>query len=227
MDPKQKAGEAAVEHIKDGMIVGLGTGSTAKFFIFALASAQRSGKLKGVLGIPTSLASERLARESGLPVTTFSKIEQIDVTVDGADEIGPGLSLIKGMGGALLREKIVAQISRQLIIIADESKVVTQLGSKSPLPVEITPFGYEATERFLRGLGCQPILRRHPDGAAFITDNGNYIFDCRFATIPDPPALQRILADRAGIVESGLFLSMAHLAIIASDKEVRTIRGRN
>jgi len=223
MDPKQRAGEAAVEYIKDGMIVGLGTGSTAKFFIAALASAQRSGKLKNVQGIPTSLASERLARESGLPVTTFSKVEIIDVTVDGADEIAPDLSLIKGMGGALLREKIVAQSSKMLVIIADESKLVSQLGTRSALPVEVTSFAYESTERFLRGLGCQPVLRRHPDGAVFITDNGNYIFDCRFQGISDPPALQRKLADRAGVVESGLFLSMASLAIIASAGEIRTL----
>jgi ribose 5-phosphate isomerase A len=224
MDSKQRAGEAAVDHVKSGMVVGLGTGSTAKFFIAALASALRSGKLSGVRGIPTSLASERLARESGLPIATFSQIDHIDVTVDGADEIGPGLSLIKGMGGALLREKMVAQNSAKLIIIADQSKVVNQLGSKSPLPVEITPFGYEATERFLRSLGCEPKLRRAADGAAvFVTDNGNYIFDCKFAGITDPSALQRQLADRAGIVESGLFLSMADLAIVADDKSIRTL----
>jgi ribose 5-phosphate isomerase A len=224
MDPKQRAGEAALEHVQSGMVVGLGTGSTAKFFIAALASALRSGKLKDVRGIPTSSNSERLARESGLPVTTFSQAATIDLTVDGADEIAPGLTLIKGMGGALLREKIVAQNSRKMIIIADQSKVVSKLGMKSPLPVEVAAFGHEASARFLRGLGCVPVLRRHPDGAVFVTDNGNYIYDCRFQGIEDPAGLDRQFGERAGIVESGLFLNLAQLAIVADDQNIQILQ---
>jgi ribose 5-phosphate isomerase A len=223
MDPKQRAGEAAVEYVKDGMVIGLGTGSTAKFFIAALASGLRAGKLHDLRCVPTSTSSERLARESGLAVATFSQVSHIDITVDGADEIAPGLDLIKGMGGALLREKIVAQNSRQLIIIADNSKVVSKLGEKSALPVEVTPFGYEASERFLKDLGSVPRLRRHPDGAVFVTDNGNYIFDCKFPGIDDPGTLDRQLAGRAGIVESGLFLNLAEIAIVADQESVRTL----
>jgi ribose 5-phosphate isomerase A len=224
MEPKQRAGEAAVEYVKDDMIVGLGTGSTAKFFIAALASALRGGRFKNIRCVPTSSGSERLARESGLVIATFSQVTKIDLTVDGADEIAPGLELIKGMGGALLREKIVAQNSDQLIIIADNSKIVSKLGEKSPLPVEVTPFGFEAHERYLKGLGSTPRLRRHPDGAVFVTDNGNYIFDCRFPGIDDAATLDKKLAARAGIVESGLFLDIAALAIVADENSVRTLR---
>ncbi|MGA3066343.1 MAG: ribose 5-phosphate isomerase A, partial [Tepidisphaeraceae bacterium] len=176
---------------------------------------------------PTSSSSERLARESGLTVATFSQVSHIDLTVDGADEIAPGLDLIKGMGGALLREKIVAQNSRCLIIIADLSKLVAKLGEKSALPVEVTPFGYEASERFLKDLGSVPTLRRHPDGAVFVTDNGNYIFDCKFSGIDDAATLDRNLAGRSGIVESGLFLQMAQMAIVADQESFRTLTRKN
>jgi ribose 5-phosphate isomerase A len=223
MDPKQRAGEAAVAHVKDGMIVGLGTGSTAKFFIEAVAAAVRAGKLRDIRGVPTSVDSEKLASEAGLPVVGFAQTSRIDLTVDGADEIAPDLTLIKGLGGALLREKLVAQNSSKLIIIADAGKLVTQLGTKSPLPVEVTPFGFEASERFLRDLNCTPALRRQPGGEIFITDNGNYIFDCKFAEIPDPRDLNQKLATRAGIVESGLFINLAQMAIIADNETVWTI----
>jgi ribose 5-phosphate isomerase A len=223
MDPKQRAGEAALEHVRSGMVVGLGTGSTAKFFIEAVASALRTGKLRDVRGVPTSVASEKLARESGLPIVSFSQVHQVDITVDGADEIAPRLQLIKGLGGALLREKLVAQNSRRLIIIADSSKVVEKLGTKSPLPVEVTQFGIEASEWFLRGLGCTPRLRQTADGKPFLTDNGNCIFDCKFQGIPDPSALDQKLCSRAGIVESGLFLNLAEMAIVADENSVRVI----
>lgn len=226
MDAKQRACEAALKYVADGMIVGLGTGSTVKYFIVALGSAVRSGKLRDVRGVPTSVASERLAQESGLTVSGFEQVDRIDVTVDGADEIGPGLALIKGLGGALLREKIVAQNSRKLIIVADSGKLVSKLGTRSPLPVEVTSFAYEASERFLRQLGCVPTLRRRSDEAIYVTDNGNYIFDCKFAGIDDPAELDRQLSTRAGIVESGLFLNLAELALVADDHSVRTI-GRN
>ena len=223
MELKQRAGEAAVEFVQSGMTVGLGTGSTAKFFIQGLASAIRSGKLLGIRGVPTSVASERLAREAGVPIASFSDINEIHVTVDGADEIAPDLTLIKGLGGALMREKLVAQCSQKLVIIADESKLVSALGTRCPLPVEVTAFGHELTEKFLRGLGCEPVLRRHVDGATFLTDNGNYIFDCKFAGIPDPKALESTLALRAGVVESGLFIGLASIAIVAMKDSIKTL----
>ena len=223
MDAKQRAGEAALAHVKDGMIVGLGTGSTAKYFIEAVGKALREGKLRDVRGIPTSVNSEKLARDAGLPVLTFAQTSKIDVTVDGADEIAPDLTLIKGLGGALLREKLVAQNSAKLIIIADASKLVTKLGTKCALPVEVTPFGQEASERFLRDQGCTPALRRGAGGEIFVTDNGNYIFDCKFTEIADPRELNQKLAIRAGIVESGLFIDLAQMAIIADDQATWTI----
>jgi ribose 5-phosphate isomerase A len=223
MDAKQRAGEAALGQVKDGMIVGLGTGSTAKYFIEAVATAVRAGKLRGIRAVPTSVNSEKLARDAGLPVVTFAQTTKIDLTVDGADEVAPDLTLIKGLGGALLREKLVAQNSTKFVVIADASKLVTKLGTKSPLPFEVTPFGFEASERFLRDLACTPTLRRKPNGEIFITDNGNYIFDCNFHEIADPRELNQKLAARAGIVESGLFIDLAHTAIIADDQTVWTI----
>lgn len=223
MEPKQRASESALEHVKNGMIIGLGTGSTARFFIEAIGSALRAGKLRDIRAVPTSVNSEKLAVQFGLPVVTFAQITRIDLTVDGADEIAPDLTLIKGLGGALLREKLVAQNSVKLIIIADAQKLVTKLGTKSPLPVEVIPFGFEASERFLRDLGCTPTLRRHNDGSILITDNGNYIFDCKFPEIADPRDLNLKLATRAGIVESGLFIGLAHTAVIADNATVWTI----
>ena len=205
------------------MVLGLGTGSTAKFFIEAVGAAVRAGKLRDVRTVPTSVLSEKLARDAGLPVVTFAQITKIDLTIDGADEIAPDLTLIKGMGGALLREKIVAQNSARMIIIADASKLVTKLGTRSPLPVEVTPFAVEASERFLRGLGCTPTLCRQDNGQPFVTDNGNYIFHCKFAEIPDPKGLNLKLSTRAGIVESGLFIGLAQSAIIADNQAVWTI----
>ena len=219
MDPKQRAAEAAVRELASGQIVGLGTGSTADFFLRALASALRSGTLRDIRGVPTSRQSERRAVELGVPLVSFAQVQQIDVTVDGADEIGPGLSLIKGLGGALLREKIVAQNSRRLIIIADASKLVSVLGTRSPLPIEVAVFGHEAQVPFLRALGCTPMLRMS-EGKPFVTDNGNYTYDCRFSSIDDPKTLETTLANRAGIVESGLFVGLAKLALIANAEGV-------
>src|SRR5205823_1383899 len=160
MNPKQRAGEAALSFIRDDMVVGLGTGSTADYFIAALGEAIKTGKLRGIRGIATSIQSERRAREVGIPLLTFAECSAIDLTVDGADEIDPKLNLIKGLGGALLREKVVAQNSRELVIIADATKKVSALGTKSPLPVEVTQFGHETQEKFLRDLGCIPTLRK-------------------------------------------------------------------
>jgi ribose 5-phosphate isomerase A len=211
------------------MAVGLGTGSTADYFLQALGTAIREGKLREIRGVPTSRQSERGARELGIPLATLAECQNPDVTIDGADEVDPRLDLIKGLGGALLREKIVAQNSRRLIIIADVSKAVSRLGERSPLPVEVAVFGHEVQAAFLRGLGCEPTLRKDPtSGSAFVTDNGNYIYDCRFAGGIDKPAeLEARLKSRAGVVESGLFLGMAAVVLIGSDSGVETRGGRD
>src|SRR5436309_933833 len=168
MNPKQRAAEAALQFVQSGMIVGLGTGSTADFFLQALASAIKSGQLRDLQGVPTSRQSESRAIALGIPLTTLHASPNPDVTVDGADEVAPNLDLIKGLGGALLREKIVAQNSKKLVIIADASKAVAKLGSKSMLPVEVAPFGHEIHDKFFRSLGATPILRRNADGEAFL-----------------------------------------------------------
>ena len=224
MDPKQRAGEAAVDMLTDGMTVGLGSGSTAECFIRALAGALRKGDRKGIRGVATSKRSEDLARELGIPLVTLAQARQVDIDVDGADEIDPHLNLIKGLGGALLREKIVAQNSKRMIVIAEAGKRVEVLGTRAPLPVEVVRFGFELQEEFLRSLGCVPTLRVRSDGATYVTDNGNLIYDCRFTRIDDADELQRILKSRAGIVESGLFLRIADTAVLASENDVQVLR---
>jgi ribose 5-phosphate isomerase A len=201
----------------------LGSGSTAALFIAALGRALAEGSLADIRGIPTSRASADLAAAADIPLTDFEHVDRCRLTIDGADEIGPELALVKGLGGALLREKIVAQNSDELVIIADAGKVVDKLGTKSPLPVEVTPFGQHATRRFLESLGCRPELR-DAGGKPFVTDNANLIYDCHFAGgIADPAALARQLEERAGVVQHGLFLNIAAAALIAGD-EVRTIK---
>lgn len=209
--------------VRTGMVVGLGTGSTADYFLKSLGDALASGKLSNIRGVPTSVQSDRRARELGIPLVTLAECPRPDLTVDGADEIGPQLNLIKGLGGALLREKIVAQASAKLIIIADSGKTVAALGEKSPLPIEVAPFCYETHEAFLRSLGATPVLRKNADGNPFVTDNGNYIYDCRFPSIADPAGLQRRLKDRAGIVESGLFIGLASIAFVATENGVKKL----
>jgi ribose 5-phosphate isomerase A len=221
MNPKQRAAEAALEFVDSGMIVGLGTGSTADFFLTALAAALSGGRLRDIRGVPTSRQSEWRAQQLGIPLATLAECPNPDVTIDGADEVGPNLDLIKGLGGALLREKIVAQNSRKLVIIADTGKAVSRLGTKSMLPVEVTPFGHEIHEPFFCGLGAEPTLRRVAGGAIFGTDNANYIYDCRFPTgISDAAILEQALRRRAGIVETGLFLGIASVALIADETKV-------
>jgi ribose 5-phosphate isomerase A len=220
MTPKQRAAEAAMKFIRDGMVVGLGTGSTADFFLQALAAAIKDGRLHDVRGVPTSKQSERRSLHLGIPLSTLKDRPMLDITVDGADEVDPDLNLIKGMGGALLREKIVAQNSKTLVIIADKSKAVTKLGTHSPLPVEVAQFGYEVHEAFLRSVGAEPVLRKTPDGAIFVTDNGNYIYDCKFKQIDNPLQLETTLCSHAGVVDTGLFIGLAKVALIADDNSV-------
>ena len=223
MNPKQRAAEASLRFVRDGMVIGLGTGSTADHFLQALAAALRDGRLKGIRGVPTSRQSERRAAQLGIPLITLAQAKP-NVTIDGADEVDPHLNLIKGLGGALLREKIVAQNSAQLIIIADGGKSVAKLGTKSSLPVEVAQFAHDAHADFFRALGATPTLRKTPDGTLYVTDNGNYIYDCRFSAIEDPAALDAALHSRAGVVETGLFVGLATVALIANDADVEERR---
>ena len=220
MSPKQRAAEAAMKFVRDGMVVGLGTGSTADLFLQALAAAIKGGQVRNVRGVPTSRQSERRAQHLGIPLTTLAESPRPDVTIDGADEVAPNLDLIKGLGGALLREKMVAQDSQKLVIIADAGKAVSKLGTKALLPIEVVQFAHETQEKFLRSLGAVPALRRSAD-AVYVTDNGNYIYDCRFPTgIDDATKLDLALRRRAGVVETGLFVGMAHVALVADETRV-------
>ena len=214
-----------MKYVRDGMVVGLGTGSTADLFLQALAAALKEGRVRDVRGVPTSRQSERRAEHLGIPLTTLADAPRPDVTIDGADEIAPDLDLIKGLGGALLREKIVAQNSKKLVIIADSGKAVSKLGTKAMLPVEVVGFAHETHAAFLRSLGATPTLRRSGD-APYVTDNGNFIYDCRFNGIDDPAELDLALRRRAGVVETGLFVGMASVALIAGEERVEErVRG--
>jgi ribose 5-phosphate isomerase A len=191
------------------MRLGLGTGSTVAFFLQALGQRLRDGEIPGIVGVPTSLRTEREARELGIPLAPLEDVGLLDLTVDGADEVDPKLGLVKGMGGALLREKMVAQATRRLLIIVDEGKLVDRLGTRSPLPVEVVPFAWQSHLPFLEALGARGSLRENPDGSPFFTDNGNLVLDSRFFSgMAAPEEVERKLAHRAGIVESGLFLGM-------------------
>jgi ribose 5-phosphate isomerase A len=224
MNPKQRAAEAAMAFVQSGMVVGLGTGSTTDHFLQALGNALKDGRLKDIQGVPTSRKSELRALHLGIPLIPLGpQHPKPVVTVDGADEVDPNLDLIKGLGGALLREKVVAQNSGKLIVIADSSKIVKKLGTHAPLPVEVAVFAHETHEPFLRGLGADPKLRKTPEGTVFVTDNSNYIYDCHFPDgIADPHALETALKQRAGVVETGLFLGIAAMAIIAGEDAIET-----
>ena len=223
---KRAAAAYALEFVRPGMRLGLGTGPTAKYFVELLAERVRAGL--DVIAVPTSLATEREAERLGVPLTTLDETLELDLTVDGADEIAPDLSLIKGGGGALLREKIVASASARLVIIADESKWVSALG-RFPLPIEVVPFGLAATRRAIEtataAAGCPgpALLRRSKDGHAFVTDSGHWILDAALQRISDPRALADRLAAIAGVVEHGLFVGLTQAAVIANSSDVRII----
>ncbi|HUB80485.1 MAG TPA: ribose-5-phosphate isomerase RpiA [Bryobacteraceae bacterium] len=216
MDPKAVAAEAAAALIEDGMIVGLGSGSTAAFAVEAIGRLGRK-----IVGIPTSEKTRELARRCGIELSTLAAHESIDLTVDGADEIETGtLALVKGRGGALLREKIVAAATRRLVIVADESKIVNRLTAvERPIPIEVVTFGWESTARRLQALGAQPKLRE-----GFLTDGGHYILDCLFPEVAEPALLAPAIDGTVGVVEHGLFLGMAAEAIIGSESGVRVMR---
>jgi ribose 5-phosphate isomerase A len=210
---KRAAAEAAVAQIQDGMIVGLGTGSTALLALDALAKRVRQGLR--VTGVPTSERIAARARELDIALTTLNDHTHIDLDIDGADEVERGsLNLIKGKGGALLREKIVAAASYRFIVIADPSKLVERLGEKTAIPVEVARFGWKATAGKVESLGCRPALRLNADGSEFLSDGGNFILDCSFGPIADAQALARALDSIVGVMEHGLFLGMASVAII-------------
>jgi ribose 5-phosphate isomerase A len=218
---KEAACRAAAKLVRDGDIVGLGTGSTVHFAVVALGERVKAG-LK-IIGIPTSVQTGELARAVGIPLTTLDEHPEIDITIDGADEVGPKLNLIKGGGGALLREKVIAAASKKMVVVVDSSKVVPVLG-KFPLPVEVISFARTVVEKKIVSLGGSPKLRTRPDGSPFITDNGNQILDCSFGKIADPPALALILSDTPGIVEHGLFIGLAKLALVGRGDRVEELR---
>jgi ribose 5-phosphate isomerase A len=218
---KEAAARASLRFVKDGQIVGLGTGSTAAYFIQLLGDAVKKGLR--IRGIPTSVRSGEQATSLGIPLTTLDECPEIDVTVDGADEVDPQLRLIKGGGGALLREKIVASATKQLVIVADASKRVPVLG-RFPLPVEVIKFAQAVVAKKVEALGAKVSLRRAADGKPYLTDENNYILDCRFERIPDPDGLARQLSDMPGVVEHGLFIGMASVVLIANGSEIVELR---
>ena len=220
---KQQAGEYAANFAKSGMVVGLGTGSTAIFATRRLAQRLSSGDLHDVVAIPTSLATEADARDLGIPLSTLERHPRINLTIDGADEVDPDFNVIKGGGGALLREKIVAQATERLIIVVDESKLSDQLGTTWAVPVEVFPFGWHSQAAFLQELGATVVLRQAGD-SPYQTDQGNIILDCDFGKIADPTALSRTLNARAGIAEHGLFIGMARDVLVAGAGGVRHLR---
>lgn len=229
-DLKIQAARRALELVRDGMTLGLGSGSTAACFVDLLGERLRSGELQNLRGVPTSEATDSQARSWGIPIISLSEtvpgsMPHLDLTIDGADEVDPRLNLIKGLGRALLREKLVEIHSERFVVVVDETKLVRRLGTRGPIPVEIIPFEAEVHLRWLNTLGCRAELWREEDGAPVVTDNGMYLARCWFADgIPDAYELAHRLSERPGIVEHGLFLDMADLVIVAGEQGVRTIQ---
>ncbi|MBN1677262.1 MAG: ribose-5-phosphate isomerase RpiA [Candidatus Thermoplasmatota archaeon] len=218
---KEEAAKAAVAQVKSGMVVGLGSGSTASIAIKLLGEQVRHGM--EVVGVPTSRDSEILGRSVGIQIGELKDHPVIDVTIDGADEVDPKLNLVKGLGGALVREKIVASATKLEIIVVDDSKLVDFICQKAPLPVEIIRFAHESTMSRLEKLGCRPALRKR-GGEAIVTDNGNFIADCKFSRIDDPAAMEREINNLPGVVDNGLFVGLAHKVIVASKGGMRTMQ---
>ena len=218
---KKLAGEKAVEHIEDGMIVGLGTGSTVEYTLRKLGTLVRDGlKIKG---IPTSIHTQRIAKEEQIPLITLEENPVIDVTIDGADEVDSNMNLIKGGGGALLREKVIAFNSKKVIIVIDDSKVVKALGIDFPLPVEVVKFGWTSTKKTLEDFGCNVELRKIMGEEPFITDNSNYILDCEFERIAEPEQLEIDMNNIPGVVENGLFIGLVDEVIVGGKQGILTL----
>ncbi len=227
MNIKQLAGEKATEFIETGMVVGLGTGSTAFYFVEKLGMMVQAGL--DIQGVPTSLRTEEQATRLGIPLLALREVERIDVVVDGADEFDPDFHLIKGGGGALYREKMIASLSKEMIVVAGENKSVETLGA-FPLPIEVVPFGFEVTQKRLEQLGLHPQLRSAEGQAPFLTDNGNYILDCFVGSIPDPAGLHQELKKLVGVVETGLFPGFATRIVVGYNNgeiKVLTRPGKN
>jgi ribose 5-phosphate isomerase A len=220
---KRQAAEHALRYIQNGMILGLGTGSTATHMLHVLAEALRDGRLRDIVGVPTSDAIGALARQLGVPIATLDERPQLDLALDGADEIDPALNLIKGLGGALLREKIVESSANRFIVLADETKLVAQLGTRAPLPVEVVAFGMPLATRRLAELGGVPTLRRSADGSVFHTDEGHVILDCRFPGIADAAALNTAINAIPSVAGHGLFVGMASVALVGGPAGVATM----
>ena len=224
MNLKEVSARHALTYVRSGMVLGLGTGSTNAYFIELLGEQVRTGALTGIVGVPTSEGTAERARALGIPLATLADHARLDLVVDGADEVDGDLNLIKGLGRAMLREKIVEIHADRFVIVVDESKLVQRLG-RGPLPVDVVPFGLEAQLRWLQTLGCRAELRLEEDGSPVITDDGNYMVLCWFPDgIADPYALARVLADRPGIAEHGLFLDMATDVIVAGHDGIRVLR---
>jgi ribose 5-phosphate isomerase A len=223
---KRQAAARALEHVRDGMKLGLGTGSTAKHFVELLGERVKAGL--NVIGVPTSEATRADAERCGIRLTTLDDLDRLDLTVDGADEIDPALNVIKGGGGALLREKIVAAASDKMIVIADDTKWVATLG-RFPLPIEVIPFGLAATRRGIEkacttsGVTGELTIRKAKDGHAFVTDGGHWIIDAHLGQIPDAPRLAGLLASIPGVVEHGLFIGLASIAMLAGSGGIRVV----
>ncbi|MDQ3388477.1 MAG: ribose-5-phosphate isomerase RpiA [Gemmatimonadota bacterium] len=222
---KRAAAIRACDWIQEGMTVGLGTGSTVRYLLEEIARRRDAGGLREIAGIPTSTETARCAKALGIPLRSLTECPELDLTLDGADEVDPELRLIKGLGGALLREKIVATASRELVIMVDDAKMVKRLGTKGPLPVEVDPFGASLQLSFLRELGGEPVLRLGTSGEPVVTDGGHHLLDCHFPEgISDPAALEGELDRRVGIVGSGLFLGMTSAVVVAEPGGVRILR---
>jgi ribose 5-phosphate isomerase A len=230
MTLKEQAAVAAAGLAESGMVLGLGTGSTAALVVRELGRRLRDGEIRDIRGVPTSEATARLSRAEGIPLLDLEEAPGLDLTLDGADEIDPAWNLVKGAGGSLLREKIVAQISRAEAIVADEGKLVAQLGERMPLPLEVVPFGWNTHLDYLRGLGGAPVLRRDAEGKPFVTDEGNWTIDCRFSgdagrrMLENPVVLDAKLRARAGIIETGFFLGLATILVIGRASGVEVLR---
>lgn len=222
---KKEAAEAAVELVRPGMVIGLGHGSTARYALLKIAEFLRTGKLWDIKGVPCSKKVEEEAKVLGIPLATLEEHPELDLTIDGADEIDPKLNVIKGGGGAMLREKIVAQATRYEVIVADDTKFSPRLGTRAPVPVEVLPFGWRTHLRFLESLGARVSLRVNADGTPFLTDQGNYVLDCYFGPIQDVDGLAKELDLRAGIVGHGLFVNLVDEVFLAGPSGVRRLHG--
>ena len=225
-DLKKDAGEKAAEYVESGMVVGLGTGSTAVHAVRAIGRMLQNGRLHNILGIPTSEETRQEAERLGIPLTSFDENPIIDITIDGADEIDPNFNLIKGLGAALLREKIVATASKQMIVVIDDRKIVDKLGTRAPVPVEVIPFARQPVESYLKTLGGRPVLRmdRETGQNPVITDENNIIFDCWFdGGLDNPIEMGQAILSQPGVVEHGLFFNLATRAVVAATDGIQIL----